>query len=136
MKAVRQGGGTKGDEKALFSADTLSQVKGICEIPLLEIPCLCLLGEDNKPHTESLTSEWEFAHQITPVEAGLVAAKAPRCSGKLFHQQWAQAPSKGMQAALCKERDQAAQSPLPGQARGFKDSMASFYSLVHFLHTQ
>lgn len=56
--------GPRGDEKPPPG------LKGICEIPSLEIPCPCLLGEDNKPHTESLISQWEFVHQITHAGSG------------------------------------------------------------------
>ena len=73
-------------------ANLPSQLNSICGIPSLEIPCPCLLGEDNKPHTESLTSRWEFVHHMTPSGSGAGGSRSSSIHNA------AQTPSRTMRA--------------------------------------
>ena len=92
--------------------------------------CPHLLGEDHKPHTESLTSQWEFVHWVTP---------SVRWAGDSISSQVYQPTLSTMLLVLCgrickpepcKEREQADQSSLIGPASDLEDSMPCFHSLA------
>ena len=98
----RSGWGPRREQKAPSPASTPSQLNSICEILSLEIPCLCLLGEDNNSHTELQANRWDSVHHMTPSGSGAGG------SGRSSFTMLLKPCPRGWELVLCPATEQAA----------------------------
>lgn len=90
---------------------------------------LCLLGEDHKPHAESLTSQWEFVYWGTgDCRSSQVCQPTPFIMLLMPY-------GRIRELEPCKEREQAVRSSLLGPASGLDNSRPCFHSLAYWTRT-
>lgn len=133
MKAVRKGGGNGGEMKTPYTQATL-HLRPNASVKFHHCPHL--QGEDHKPHTESLTSQWEFVHWATPSAGGPGDSRSSRVYQPTPPFAVLILPcGRICKPEPCKEREQAAQFSLIGPASDLEDTMPGFHSLAFWAGT-